>query len=171
MLKIKKSWILNPESLPWSISLYKMAILGQFCVLHGTSKFFMRGLTSKMTHIRKCKEITLSQCSHFLISAGCCRSLRSHNTCMLHFTESSHLLTPNVLIKCCILYANKMEKITESLFFMQMSCIVTLDLWRTANCYTVLTWWLYTGLIPGLRPANERRRYFVTTSLIGWAQA
>ena len=27
------------------------------------------------------------------------------------------------------------------------------------------------GLILGLRPANERRRYFVTTSLIGWAQA
>ena len=26
------------------------------------------------------------------------------------------------------------------------------------------------GLILGLRPANERRRYFVTTSLIGWAQ-
>ena len=29
----------------------------------------------------------------------------------------------------------------------------------------------YTGLILGLRPANERRRYFVTTSLIGWLQA
>ena len=29
----------------------------------------------------------------------------------------------------------------------------------------------HTGLILGLRPANERRRYFVTTSLIGWAQA
>ena len=28
-----------------------------------------------------------------------------------------------------------------------------------------------TGPIVGLRPANERRRYFVTTSLIGWAQA
>ena len=27
------------------------------------------------------------------------------------------------------------------------------------------------GLIPGLRPANEWRRYFVTRSLIGWAQA
>ena len=27
------------------------------------------------------------------------------------------------------------------------------------------------GLILGLCPANERRRYFVTTSLIGWAQA
>ena len=26
-------------------------------------------------------------------------------------------------------------------------------------------------LILGLRPTNERRRYFVTTSLIGWAQA
>ena len=28
-----------------------------------------------------------------------------------------------------------------------------------------------SGLILGLRPANERRRYFVTTSIIGWAQA
>ena len=28
-----------------------------------------------------------------------------------------------------------------------------------------------TGPILGLRPVNERRRYFVTTSLIGWAQA
>ena len=28
-----------------------------------------------------------------------------------------------------------------------------------------------TGLIIGLRPANERWCYFVTTSLIGWAQA
>ena len=31
-------------------------------------------------------------------------------------------------------------------------------------------WYMTTGLILGLRPANERRRYFVTTSLIGWAQ-
>ena len=28
----------------------------------------------------------------------------------------------------------------------------------------------YTRMIQGLRPANERRRYFVTTSLIGWVQ-
>ena len=28
-----------------------------------------------------------------------------------------------------------------------------------------------TGLILGVRPANERRRYFVTTSLIGWVQS
>ena len=28
-----------------------------------------------------------------------------------------------------------------------------------------------SGLILGLHPANERRRYFVATSLIGWAQA
>ena len=30
--------------------------------------------------------------------------------------------------------------------------------------------WAYAGLILGLRPANERR-YKVTPSLIGWAQA
>ena len=28
----------------------------------------------------------------------------------------------------------------------------------------------YSGLILSLRPTNERRRYFVTTSLIGWTQ-
>ena len=28
----------------------------------------------------------------------------------------------------------------------------------------------YAGLILGLRPAIERRRYFVTTSLIDWTQ-
>ena len=27
-----------------------------------------------------------------------------------------------------------------------------------------------SGLIQGLRPANERRRYKVTPSLIGWVQ-
>ena len=31
-------------------------------------------------------------------------------------------------------------------------------------------WKQDTGLIPGLRPANERRCYKVTASLIGWAQ-
>ena len=29
---------------------------------------------------------------------------------------------------------------------------------------------IITELILGLRPANERRGYFVTTPLIGWAQ-
>ena len=28
-----------------------------------------------------------------------------------------------------------------------------------------------SGLILGLHPANERQRYFVTMSLIGWGQA
>ena len=44
------------------------------------------------------------------------------------------------------------------------------------TCYVDLTgvmlWAQFPllGLIPGLRPANERQRYIVTTSLIGWAQ-
>ena len=28
----------------------------------------------------------------------------------------------------------------------------------------------FQGLIPGLRPANGRQRYFLTTSHIGWGQ-
>ena len=33
------------------------------------------------------------------------------------------------------------------------------------------TWGTIVGLILGLRPANERWPYFVTTFLIGWVQA
>ena len=37
--------------------------------------------------------------------------------------------------------------------------------------YTIATYCAcIPGLILGLRPANERRRYKVTPSLIGWAQ-
>ena len=32
-------------------------------------------------------------------------------------------------------------------------------------------WFTGSGLILGLRLANERQRYFVTTSLIGWVHA
>ena len=39
--------------------------------------------------------------------------------------------------------------------------------YNTIACSTTLT---ETGLILGLRQANERRRFFVTTSRIGWAQ-
>ena len=37
--------------------------------------------------------------------------------------------------------------------------------YRGFHAYTV------SGLILSLRPANDRRRYFLTTSLIGWVQA
>ena len=44
----------------------------------------------------------------------------------------------------------------------------------TAVCEAVHTYihnYMFAGLILGLRPANERRRYLVTTSLIGWVQS
>ena len=37
--------------------------------------------------------------------------------------------------------------------------------------YYIASYVLLSGLILGLRLANERRRYFVTTSLIDWVQA
>ena len=41
---------------------------------------------------------------------------------------------------------------------------------ESSLCCTFMIPMMYTGLILGLRQANERRRYYVTTSLIGWAQ-
>ena len=44
----------------------------------------------------------------------------------------------------------------------------------TENSYDSVVPMSYALVVPGLiiakRPANERRRYFVTTSLIGWTQ-
>ena len=42
--------------------------------------------------------------------------------------------------------------------------------WNVGSCQSDAVYDI-TGVILGLRPANERRRYFVTTSIIGWAQA
>ena len=41
---------------------------------------------------------------------------------------------------------------------------------RYAKAKRIRWYKLNTGLIPGLRPANKRRRYKVTPSLIGWAK-
>ena len=38
------------------------------------------------------------------------------------------------------------------------------------TCKGIILTSVGSGLILGLRPANERRRYKVTPSLIGWAQ-
>ena len=53
------------------------------------------------------------------------------------------------------------KKSTEYSFLTERNIFV----WEVVATYTI------AGLILGLRPANERRRYFVTTSLIGLAQA
>ena len=45
-------------------------------------------------------------------------------------------------------------------------CMVSLRYLRFMDSGVVFT----LGLILGLRPANERRRYKVRASLIGWAQ-
>ena len=42
--------------------------------------------------------------------------------------------------------------------------------YMVSNASTSMSLESITGLIPGLPPANERRRYKVTPSLIGWAQ-
>ena len=53
------------------------------------------------------------------------------------------------------------KKYLNSIFFIpRMYC-----------CHMANTLGTDSGPILGLRPANERWRYFVTTSLIGWAQA
>ena len=65
------------------------------------------------------------------------------------------------------------------MYFHQCFATYTVSWWQDIvlrSSYTPVTCYsislsLWTGLILGFRPANERRRYFVTASLIGWAQS
>ena len=47
------------------------------------------------------------------------------------------------------------------------------DFWENGPHHNGIELYIASGLILGLRPwpANDKQRYFVTTSLIGWAQA
>ena len=66
----------------------------------------------------------------------------------------------------------KMLKVSDSWEKkMQILIFIRCELWVKNNVWDgfhlVICVW---GLILGLHPVNERRRYFVPTSLIGWAQ-
>ena len=67
-----------------------------------------------------------------------------------------YLLTSQTFIKCC---PGVVDQHGSSVFDT-----------RTKHTPLFVTKYILPGLILGLRPANERRRYKVTPSLIGWAQ-
>ena len=54
---------------------------------------------------------------------------------------------------------------------MHLSALVTQSIMWQVNLRLYHEGFVFIAeLILGLRPANERRRYFVTTSLIGWVE-
>ena len=57
------------------------------------------------------------------------------------------------------------EVIISHLFWIYHARVLS---WTKSRVYVAV--YYNAGLIPGLRPANERLRYFLTTSLIDWAQ-
>ena len=94
------------------------------------------------------------------------RSLWRHCNAKEHDTPAPHA-------DCSIVYKWAVEGTYVYLYMMVqsawdtwVSCSYDNDsqVWTLCVCRTG-AW----GIL-GLRPANERRRYFVTTSLIGWAQ-
>ena len=69
------------------------------------------------------------------------------------------------------------NKIRISLFWLIAQCLamthtfIIKGVWIIYHDQNPPTWHMHIELILGLPPANERRRYFVTTPLTGWAQA
>ena len=75
----------------------------------------------------------------------------------------------NVLVPDC---SNSIALAMELLQSCTKSMVLYLepDAWRVAK-FDIGCLHAITGLILGLHPVSERQCYFVTTSLIGWAQA
>ena len=95
-----------------------------------------------------------------------CRCLLEH---LKFYTEYIHI--DGLVEDCSNSIANALELLqscTKPLISFDMVCNKSLDtnIWWDDSDLSVFS----PGLILGLRPANERRRYQVTLSLIGWAQ-
>ena len=93
--------------------------------------------------------------------------LQPHNRWSLEIDESFHL----ILYKAC----NFLSMLRPKLIHVNKRDPWRRRLWRTPSNFFVFwcvdfdAW--YPGIILCIRPANGRRRYIVTSSLIGWAHA
>ena len=81
---------------------------------------------------------------------------------------SINKLTRYCLLICCCWTSNFCAFVRGNHAGSALKNIYTVIwLWPFANSDQMWSW--YTGISLGMHPANERRRYIVTTSLIGWA--
>ena len=78
-------------------------------------------------------------------------------------------LEDSVIFRCLnhMLYPPLVARYVFSVYTTRDKLLLTGAISQIAN---VANTWCYAELILGLRPANERRRYKVTPSLIDWAQ-
>ena len=90
---------------------------------------------------------------------------------------ANDLIPCNILILLAMVLHNfSLVDIHQGVFNIVRTCNVKhliKKYYRDEFTWSLGAWLIVTfksGLILGLRPANKRRRYFVTTSLIGWAQ-
>ena len=122
-------------------------------------------------------------CNYFTNAyASCTYHAMYVNICLYSYVHC--LVCDPVLILCCVgktcshWLSNKMfefemfELVITMIIFLQNTHERHHSSPVRVRCgVSFMRAWCNPGLILSLRTANERRRYFVTTSLIGWAQA
>ena len=115
-------------------------------------------------------------CCHFVYDIFMCIFLngslciwpflrRNHHWCLMYFLRFSSQRASNAELWCSLCCYHEYK-----LWNKQLSCQWFETPWRLCDI-TAMHLVHTSRLILGLRPANERRRYKVTASLIGWAQA
>ena len=128
----------------WTVSGYNRAVSYLRSSPHPTWKHQVCG--NRSTCIRKSS-------SHVMRRAQPCRPVFLHDEFVLKQQKTFKF-------ELCVEWKRSNERSRDKTHkFCQLSGAVS------------KTSWSISGMISGLPPANERRRYFVTTSLIGWSQA
>ena len=137
-------------------------------VTNGNFHYFQRRLTVS------CTALTAGRLPAVSAVQGDCERVYLI-TWLSFYTNQSHVVTNTWKITSTVCPKNY----THSSYFL-VFCWGSLPYFThiIQGCFTGTEAFLWlqgqsynSGLILGLRPANERRRYFVTTSPIGWAQA
>ena len=135
----------------------------------------MRTFSLKKMHLKCCLQNT----SHFSLVFIVKCALTKLATLLLQLTDgvvhdcsiSSALAMQSCCkpLTCnpdlCMLCSSELWSLSFNCFFPQDYEVA--ELWKSSSSAITFS---RTGLVLGLRPANERRRYKVTPSLIGWAQ-
>ena len=92
-----------------------------------------------------------------------------HNCCLSCISPRARRRT-SISISSDLVWRSKIGR--RSAWTEWQDCLAPTKGYQSFSSSSVVTpKYAYTGLIIGLHPANERRRYFVTTSIIGWMQA
>ena len=170
---MKSKQFFKPSSVTYTRAQVNSSAIANICWLIQTFKYqccgFQVHLESFLVYNLNTKSDFWSKCPHcimgYMITLGSMFVLFSLDLAYIDYSLCQIWSVYKQYLRCC-------DHFNKCLFLVIQQAEVLLNFFgKCIMEYTVQLCILFSGLILGLRRANERRRYFATTSLIGWAHA